>query len=168
MLHDDAEAVTTRQNTRLNVFRILQAHDVASNQPCSGCPHQKTQCNIEVNETWAHNKHNQNCKKQEWEAGENLNDKGNNCINPTAIISGCNSRNKANKESNSLRNNTNRQRNLTAVNNTRKNISAVLIGAKQMCKRWILTLNYQVLSFVAIRSKDWSKDCNNRKGQNNA
>ena len=130
MFHDDAEAITARQNTRLNVFRILQAHDIATNQPCGGSPHQKTQCNVEVNETWSHNKHNQNCKEQEWETREDLDDKGHNCINPATVISCCNSCYKADKQGNCLRNNTNRQRNLAAVNNTRKNISAILISTK--------------------------------------
>ena len=130
MFHDDTEAITARQNTRLNVFRILQAHDIASNQPCGGSPHQKTQCNVEVNKAWAHNKHNQNCKEQEWDGGENLDDKGLDCFNPAARLSCCYSCYKADKQGNCLRNDTNRKRNLAAVNNTRKNVSAVLIGAK--------------------------------------
>ena len=130
MLHDDAETISARQNTRLNVLRILETHDVASDQPCGGSPHQKAQCNVEVNETWTHNKHNQNCKEQKWETREDLDDKGNNRVNPAAIITCCYAGNKTNKKGNCLRNNTNRQRNLAAVNNTRKNISAVLISTK--------------------------------------
>lgn len=110
----------------------LRRHDVATHQTRRGGPAQKAQRHVEVDEARPHGKHHDDGEKQEREAGEHLDGKGDDSVDLAAKVAGQNARSESDEKGDGLGDHADGQADAAAVDDAGEDVSAVLVSTEDV------------------------------------